>query len=140
MGVSNVVALAMCNAIVDEIDVGGGTAQLKIYGGTRPTDVDTPVGAQTLISTHNLPNPAFGNAADINPGARATANGMPNNATAAAGATATWFRIFNRAGTPVIDGNVGTTASDLILNSVNISVNQTVSITSGEVIVREVSP
>lgn len=139
MGVSNVVALAMCNAIVDEIDVGGGTAQLKIFPTPRPADVDTATGL-TAISTHNLPNPAFGNAADINPGARATANGMPNNATAAVGGTAVWFRIFNRAGTAVIDGNVGTSAADLILNSVNISVNQTVSITSGEVIVREVSP
>ena len=140
MGVGTVIAKAMCDAIVDEIDNGGGTAVLRIYGDTRATDVDTAVAAQTLLSEHNLSNPAFGAAVDIGGSARATANSISDDTSANNTDTATWFRVFNRAGTPVIDGNVGTSSADLIIDNTSITAGQTVKVNSYTVTVAEVSP
>ena len=41
--ISNAAAIAACDAIVDKIDVGSGTAVLRIYDGTQPADPDTAV-------------------------------------------------------------------------------------------------
>jgi len=128
--ISNAAAIAACNAIVDLCDVGG-AGKLRIYDGTQPTDADTAVGAQNKLAEITLANPAFGNAADANPGGRATALGVPIADTSADfGGTASWFRVVNNAGTTLWDGSVGTATSDLILNSVSISLGANVSISS----------
>lgn len=130
MGISNAVAIVVLDAKVDEIDIGAGTAVLKIYDGTRPDKVDDAVTTQNILSEHNLSNPAFGNASDNNPGAIATANAISDDTSANNTGTATWFRVFDRNGDAVIDGNVGTSAADLILDSVSITAGQRVSISS----------
>lgn len=130
MGISNAVAIVVLDAKVDEIDIGAGTAALKIYDGTRPDKVDDAVTTQNILSEHNLSNPAFGNASDNNPGAIATANAIGDDTSANNTGTATWFRVFDRNGDAVIDGNVGTSAADLILDSVSITAGQRVSISS----------
>tara|TARA_B100000749_G_scaffold269534_1_gene248438 strand:+ start:16628 stop:17062 length:435 start_codon:yes stop_codon:yes gene_type:complete len=140
MGVGTVLATAMCDAIADAIDTGGGTAVLRIYGDTRALDVDTAVAAQTLLSEHNLANPAFGAAVDIGGSSRATANSISDDTSANATDTATWFRVFNRAGTPVIDGNVATSSADLIIDNTSITSGQTVKVNSYTITVAEVSP
>lgn len=137
MGISNAVAIAALNAKVDAIDTGGGTAVLRIYSGTRPDKVDTALSGNTLLAELNLSNPAFGAAADDNPNAIATASAITDDSSANATGTASFFRVLDRAGTAVIDGNVATSGADLNLDSVSITAGQTVSISSWTITEKE---
>lgn len=128
--ISYAAAAAMLDALTALLNVGGGTPLLRIYSGTQPTDPDAAVGGGTLLSEHNLSADVFGNAADQNPGARATAAAIADDTVANATGTAAWFRALDAAGTPVIDGSVGTASADLLLDDVNIVAGQTVKINS----------
>jgi len=127
--ITNAAAKAACDAIVDLCDVGG-AGKLRIYDGTQPTDADTAIGAQVKLAELTLGNPAFGAAADANPGGRATANAVTADSSADATGTATWFRVVNNAGTTLWDGSVGTSGADMNLNSVSITLGANVSISS----------
>jgi len=128
--ISNAAAIAACDAIVDRLDIGG-AGKLRIYDGTQPNDPDTAVSSQVLLAELTLSNPAFGNAADANPGGRATASSITADSSADATGTATWFRAINGSGTAVIDGSVGTTSSfDLQLNTTSIVAGGNVAVTS----------
>lgn len=116
------------NNMLDEITgVAGGSALLRIYDGTRPTDADTAVGAQTLLAELTC-NATFAPAAS---GGVLTLNAISDDTAANATGTASWFRITTSGGaTTVLDGDVGTSGSDLNLNSTSITINGTVSVTS----------
>ena len=53
-----------------------------------------------------------------------------SDSSANATGTATWFRVVTSGGTFVIDGNVGTSGSDLNLNTTSIVIGGPVQITS----------
>lgn len=127
--ISNAAAIAACDAIVDRLDLGG-AGKVRIYSGTQPTDPDTAIGAQVLLAELTLANPAFGSAADANPGGRATASAITADSSADAAGTAAWFRAINGSGTAIIDGSVGTSGADMNLNSVSITLGANVSISS----------
>lgn len=129
-GISNAAAIAMLDALVDRLDAGSGAGKIRIYDGTRPTDVDTAVGAQVLLAELTLSDPAFGAAADDTPGAIATADPITDDSAANATGTASWFRALDSNNVAIIDGNVGTSSADLILDSVSITAGQTVSVNS----------
>lgn len=117
------------NNLLDEITalIDAGTAgALKIYDGTRPTNADTAVGAQTLLAQLTMNVTSFPAAAS----GTMTANAITDDASADATGTASWFRIESSAGSAVIDGDVATSASDLNLNTVAITSGVTVSISS----------
>lgn len=137
--ISNVAALAACDAIVDQVDVGSTNAQgrLRIYSGSVPTDADTALGAQTLLAELNMSNPAFGAAADIAPGARATASAISDDSSADATGTASFFRIVNRNVVAVMQGACATSGSELDFNTTSISSGAVVSVTSFTVTVPE---
>jgi hypothetical protein len=64
-------------------------------------------------------------------GAVLTLNAITQDASADATGTATWFRLVKSDGTThVLDGDVGTSGSDLNLNSTSITSGATVSVTS----------
>ena len=130
--ISNAAALDACDAIVDLLDAGAGAAVLKIYDGTQPANPDVAVGGQTLLAELTCSDPAFGNAADGNPGAVATANSITQDSSANAGGTAAWFRAEDSNGNGVIDGDVTASGGggDLELDSVSISTGVTVSVSS----------
>ncbi len=139
-GISNAIAIKMCNDTADEIDIGG-AGVLKTYDGTRPADLSVAVTTQNIISEHDFQATAYGAAFDDTPGAKATANVIdPGTGLVNPSASAAWFRIFNGGGTAVHDGNIGTVDADLILDSTLIALGQTVTIDSGEILVPEVSP
>lgn len=119
---------AVRNAMLDEITTAAGsTAKLRIYDGTRATDADTAIGAQTLLAELTC-NATFAPAAS---GGVLTLNAITDDSSANATGTASWFRLTNSAGTTTImDGDVGTSGSDLNLNSVSITSGGTVSVTS----------
>jgi len=84
-------------------------------------------GATGVLATIALPATAF-----TVSGAVATLQGVPLSATASATGTAALAEFRNNAGTTVISGlTVGTSGSDINLNSTSITSGQTVTITAG---------
>ena len=137
--ISNAAALAAADAIVDRVDLGStnATGRLRIYSGSVPTDADTALGAQVLLAELNMSNPAFGSAADLNPGARATAAAISDDSSADATGTAAFFRIVDRNPTAVMQGACATSGSELNFNTPSIVAAAIVSVTSFTVTVPE---
>lgn len=123
---------AATDAVVDQIDVGAGTAQLRIYSGTQPADADSAA-VGTLLCAIDLPNPAYGAA-----GTNGTASllGVPlsgvGDAGAGVGTDAQSFRVVDRNGDTTFDGAVTGTGlgGDIELDNVNIAEDQVVNITA----------
>jgi hypothetical protein len=128
--VSMASAEAALNALLALLNTGG-TGHIKIWSGAMPATCET-IDAGTLLSTLPLSATAFPAATD--PGstglATATANAITSDTSAAATGTAGYFRAYNGAGTCIIQGTVGTSAADMILNTTSISAGATVAITS----------
>lgn len=116
---------AIRNAMLDAVTTGaGGSALLRIYDGTRPASGGT---ATTLLAELTC-NATF--AAGASSGVL-TLNSITQDSSANASGTATWFRIVKSDGTTfVMDGNVGTSGSDLNLTTTTIVSTQPVSVTS----------
>lgn len=128
--ISNAAAKAAADAVVDLVDAGSGAGKLRIYDGVQPADPDTAVSSQTLLAELTFGDPAFGAAADGNPGGVATANSITSDSAANATGTASWFRVVDSDGTAVFDGAVGTSGADLNLATVSIVTNVEVQVTS----------
>lgn len=113
------------NLMLDQITTrAGASAKLRIYDGTRPATA----GTATVLLAELVCNATFAPAAS---GGVLTLNAIANDASADATGTATWFRIVQSDGTThVLDGNVGTSGSDLNLNTTSIVAAGPVSITS----------
>lgn len=111
---------AMLNAITS---AAGGSALLNIYSGTRPATGGT---ATTLLAQLTC-NATFAPAAS---GGVLTLNAITQDSSADSTGTATWFRITTSGATFVLDGNVGTSGSDLNLTTTSIVAGQPVSVTS----------
>lgn len=121
-------AAALRNAQLDQIttrmDGGTGAGLLRIYDGTRPATGGT---ATTLLAELTLSDPSAAAAS----GGVLTFNAITADASANATGTATWFRIVQSDGTThVMDGNVGTSGSDLNFNTTSIVAGAQVSVTS----------
>jgi hypothetical protein len=116
------------NSRLDAVTTRVGTSgRLRVYNGTRPANVGTAITSQTMLVELTCNATAFAPAAS---GGVLTANAI-SNGTAAANGTASWFRLFQSNGTTaIIDGDVGTSGSDLNLNNTSIATSQTVSVTS----------
>lgn len=102
-----------------------GGATMTVYAGAQPANANTALSGQTVLATFTLPA-AGSNSVSA---AGVITFGAISNVTASNTGTASFFRITNGANT-IMDGNVGTSASDLNLNSVAISSGATVSVTS----------
>lgn len=118
---------AAVNAEADALAALLNDGYLRIYDGSQPANADTAVGAQVLLAELRFNATAFAAAV----AGLLTANALTADAAANATGTATWFRALKSDGTTVVfDGSVGTSAADLILDSVAIQVNADVSVTS----------
>lgn len=117
---STTVRNAMLDAITSAI---GASGLLRIYDGTRPASggTATTLLAQLPLSATSAPAAASG---------VLTYNAITQDSSADATGTATWFRVTTSGGTFVIDGNVGTSGSDLNLTTTSIVATQPVSVTS----------
>jgi hypothetical protein len=111
------------HAVRDAIDGGAGAGLLRIYDGSRPATCGT---ATTLLAELTFTDPCAGAAS----GGVLTMSAITADASANATGTASWFRCVDSTGTCVIDGNVGTSGSDLNLNSTSINSGVQVSVTS----------
>lgn len=101
----------------------GATASLRFYSGTRPA---TGGAITTLLATLAM-NATFAPAAS---GGVLTVNSI-TTANASATGTATWFRIYKNDGTTfVMDGDVGTSGSDLNMTTTSFVSGQPVAVSS----------
>jgi len=117
--------ITLRNLRLDQITTrAGASALLRIYDGSRPATG----GAATTLLAELVCNATFA------PGAASgvlTLNAIASDASANATGTATWARIVKADGTThVLDCSVGTSATDIILNTVSIVASATVSVTS----------
>ena len=117
------------NSRLDEITalIDAGTAGfLRIYDGARPATggAATTLLAELTFSLTSFPPAAAG---------AMSANAITSDAAANATGTATWFRVVDSASSHVMDGDVGTSGSDLNLNSVSIQINVQVDVTQFDI-------
>ena len=118
------------NARADAIATAVGNAGvLRIYSGTRPANVATAIGAQVLLAELTCGSPL----APAASGGVLTLNTLTQDSSANNTGTASWFRIFTSGGTAVIDGDAGTSGSDLNLNTVSIVAGGPVQVTSATI-------
>lgn len=115
------------NGEADFIGVALDSGLIRLYDGSQPTNADTAVGAQVLLAELT-----FG--ADAFPSAVAgvlTANAITQDSSANATGTAAWARLLKSDGTSVVmDGTVGTSAANVVINSTAISSGAVVSCSS----------
>ena len=116
---------AAADAVVDLVDVGG-AGSLRIYSGTAPADANAALSGNTLLAQLTMSATAFGSASS----GVATAAAITQDSSADATGTATFFRVLSGGGTVVMQGEVGTSGSDLNLNSTAISAGAAVSVSS----------
>jgi hypothetical protein len=117
---------AQLNQVTARIDGGTGAGLLRIYDGTRPA-TGAAITSQVLLAELTMSDPS----APAASGGVLTLSAITTDASANATGTASWFRIVQSDGTTfAIDGNVGTSGSDLNLNSVSITSGGSVAITS----------
>lgn len=129
--ISNAAAIRLADSFDDEVNVGSTAAVIAIRTGSQPANVDTAA-TGTLLATLTFSDPAFGAAADANPGGRITASAITDDSSADNTGTAEYFRISatGAGADDVADGTCGTSGSDLNFNTTAITAGSTVSITS----------
>jgi hypothetical protein len=111
------------------ITFAGSGCLINIYQGTQPANANTAISTQTLLVSLPIAG-SFG----TDSSGTITISAV-TSASATATGTADFFRIFKSDGTTVVmDGSVGTTDADMILNTTTIGNTQTVSISSGTII------
>lgn len=107
----------------DAIDGGAGAGLWRIYDGTRPATCGT---ATTLLAELTMSDPSAGAAS----AGALTFSAITQDSSANATGTATWARLVDSTGTCCMDMAVGTSGSDLNLNTTGITSGDTVSISS----------
>jgi hypothetical protein len=120
---ANVTVNAEADALARLLDNG----YLRVYSGSQPTNADTALGAQVLLAELRF------NATSA-PAASAgvlTFNALTSDTSADATGTAAFYRALKSDGTSVVmDGSVGTSSADLVLNSTAIQSGAQVDVTS----------
>lgn len=117
---------AAANAVAALVDGGAAAGKLQIRSGTQPAGPDSTA-TGTLLAEITLHDGAFGTAS----AGVATLSSTPLSVTAVASGTASWFRVLDSNGVAVLDGSVGVSGADLIVNTVTVSTGLTVEITDG---------
>jgi hypothetical protein len=110
------------NRLTQIVTAAGTGAFIRIYDGARPA---TGGAATTLLAELTVAG-AFGSVSSQ----VLTVGAVTSDASANATGTGTWFRVVTSGGTFVLDGNVGTSGSDLNLNSTSIGIGVIVAVSS----------
>ena len=111
------------------ITFAGSGSIIRIYQGTQPANANTAISTQTLLVSLPIVG-SFGTDAN-----GTITIGAVTSAQAVATGTAEFFRIVKSDGTTVVmDGSVGTSDADMILNTTAIANTQTVTISLGTII------
>lgn len=120
-------ANAMADALTTYV---GSTGKIIIYDGDVPANADASLSSNTALATFTLGSSAFGSASS----GTISLSGVPLTVAADATGTASFFRITKSDGTTVVaQGSVGTSGAQLNLNTVAITEDVNVTITSGSI-------
>ena len=125
LGFSSTLRQNMLDEITALIDADAGAGEIRVYSGTRPA-TGGALSGNTLLATLVFSTTSFP-AASSN---AITSSAITDESSATAG-TASWFRVVDNSGDFVMDGDVGTSGSDLNLNTVTIGAGVTVSVSLG---------
>lgn len=99
---------------------------VEIYTGSQPATPDVAVSGQTKLAKLSLSATAFGAASS----GTKTANAVTSSVALATG-TAAWFRLFKSDdSTAVFDGSVGTSGTDMTVDSTSFTSGVTVNVTA----------
>lgn len=114
---------AMMTTLESSIDGGSGAATLEVRTGSQPANADTAASG-TLLVTLTLNDPAGTQSGgvitfDVDPAI---------TATAVADGTAGWARLKDSTGATILDGSVGTSGTDFVIDSTAITTGQTVAL------------
>jgi hypothetical protein len=110
------------------ITYAGSNALFNLYSGTQPANANTAITSQVLLVSMPISG-VFGT--DVNGTLTLSAVTETN---AVGSGTASFFRIFKSDNSVIMDGSVGLSSADLILNTVDIAAGQSVDITAGTII------
>lgn len=128
--IRNSAAASGLDAILAHLNDGAGAGHVKIFNGTLPSGPNA-ADAGTLLATMTLSDPAFGAATNTGTGGViATAGAITGETSAPATGTAVYCRGYDSNNVCIIQGTVGTSAADFIINSTSIVAGDTVSCTS----------
>lgn len=129
INISTVLRNRACDVLVDTIDDGSTAPNgyLEIRTGVKPNSPQNAA-VGTLLATLNFSPTAFGDAVS----GVATANTISGDTSIDATGTATWFRIYNRDSTALMDGDITLTGGggDLEFDDVVFVAGGTALITS----------
>lgn len=119
---------ALANAVTALLDAGVGPGYVEVRTGAQPATPDT-LATGTLLGTLTLSDPSFGAAVN----GTITASAITGDAVADASGVAGWYRGFDSAGNPVIDGDItqadpGT--GNMIMDNTTIVAGGTIDMTS----------
>ncbi len=119
---SKAAKLNMITALASFLDSGAGTATIVFYDDTMPATTETAANNAAKLVTLTLPEPCFKEVTvdyvELYPS---------DTATVIKTGTATWARMYNGAGQPVQDLEIGT---DIVLSKSEITMGGEVSIQS----------
>lgn len=120
------------NAVLDAWETAiGTTPKVRIYGGSVPADEAASLGAATLLAEFTLASDWASAAASGEKALSGTPLTTTGESTAGTGTAATFYRIYDSAGTTCMEqGTVGTSGADMTIDSATIAEDQTVRITS----------
>lgn len=105
----------------------GASPLLRVYNGTLPAGVNSAIGVNTKLAELVMAATPFPAAVS----GSITANAITGDASADATGTATFYRIYKADGiTAVVQGAVGLTSTDLVLNTTSIITASPVSVIS----------
>ena len=111
------------------ITYAGSNAIIRIYAGTQPANANTAISTQTLLAALTITG-SFGT--DSN--GTLTISSVASTTSVASG-TASFFRIVKSDGTTVVmDGSIGTSDADMVVNTTTITSGENVQISSGTII------
>lgn len=110
-------AVARRNELLDALTNEANSGKLRLYSGTRPTNADTALSGNTLLAelTMNATSAGASSAGVW------TANAITSDSSADATGTASFCRLLQSDGTTAFaDFSVGTSGTEVILNTVSI--------------------
>ena len=110
------------------ITYAGTNALFNLYSGSQPANANTAITTQVLLVSMPIAG-VFGTDTD-----GTLTLGAVTQTNASASGTASFFRITKSDSSVIMDGSVGLSGADLILNTVDIAAGQSVDITAGTII------
>lgn len=128
--VTQAVAQAMITAFATAADAGT-AAVIEIYAGAVPANADATPSSPTLLASLTCSASISSGISDTGTAARLTFAAITSDTSADNTGTAAYFRIKTQTGgTVVAQGTVGTSAADIVLNTVSITAGSTVALSS----------